>query len=81
MFAVFYNKGSENRPIYAAALFKDADRANGFREINGGFIRRIYTSCDRCLLLDSSDVSHDNCMYNGNMVGHSRNHCTANACF
>lgn len=81
-FAVFVNKGSVNKPIYHAAIFRRESAAKAYRGLYGnGIIRQIEMECDRCLRLDSSDVEHHNCMYNGNAIGHSKAHCTATACF
>lgn len=35
--------------------------------------------CERCEWDNS--VPHDSCLYGGNAVGHTKAHCTANACF
>lgn len=43
------------------------------------FTRKGVEGCARCL--DKFDVSHFNCRYNGEKVGHSKGHCTASACF
>lgn len=82
-YALFTNKGTAARPLYVASIFLSEAAAKGQRDFNGGkgIIRLIEMDCERCLRLDSSDVQHYNCMYNGHMIGHSAAHCTANACF
>lgn len=84
MFAVFVNKGSANSPIYVPTIFKGHSAAIAFRtiQVDSAFIRELVDDCDRCLRLDPSDVSHFNCIYHGQAIGHSHNgHCTATACF
>lgn len=76
-FAVFSNVGSQNKPIYKATIRKGKDAAYAVR----GIVRRIDLDCARCLILDSSDVAHDSCIYNGERPGHSKAHCTATSCF
>lgn len=82
-YALFTNVGSADRPVYTASIFLSEDAAKGQRDFNGGngIIRLIEMGCERCLRLDSTDVQHYNCMYNGQAIGHSKAHCTANACF
>jgi hypothetical protein len=35
--------------------------------------------CERCKW--DTAVPHNNCLYNGNAIGHSKAHCTADACY
>ena len=44
-----------------------------------GFTRDGVEGCTRCQ--DPYDVPHFSCIYNGLSIGHSKSHCTANACW
>lgn len=51
------------------------------KDIFNVVIRIVDSECVRCQSGDSSDVPHFNCMYQGKAIGHSKAHCTANACW
>lgn len=40
---------------------------------------RVVSDCARCQT--DPYVPHDNCLYGGRAMGHSRTHCTADACY
>jgi hypothetical protein len=56
--------------------------AGTVRIIEGDFGRIVQKADENCARCDTDAyVPHYNCLYNGNAVGHSAAHCTANACY
>lgn len=63
--------------------FETRDKAQAFAKFNRlhGIASYIIpeSECERCKW--DNHIAHDSCLYGGNAIGHSRSHCTADACF
>lgn len=45
---------------------------------NSTMVIECVANCEQC---PNPYVPHFNCLYGGNEIGHSKAHCTANACY
>lgn len=61
--------------VFAKAINETTPAIEGTVTVN----YKTDPTCPRCKT--DKYVPHYNCMYHGNAVGHSKAHCTANACY
>jgi hypothetical protein len=82
MYAIFYRNGDSHTRLLANTNVPE--KARKWAEdmgIQHPVIKWYVPRCERCRRDNGSDVPHDNCMYGGNRVGHSKAHCTAGGCW
>lgn len=77
---VAFNWVKRNKAVgnHVRFVTEEVEIPKRFNELTIDEMKAIEADCSQCLLF--SGVGHFNCMYGGFKVGHSREHCSADAC-
>ncbi len=69
------NKAAGNHVRFVT---EEVEVAKSWDELTKDEMKAIEDACPQCILYAA--VSHFNCSYGGSKIGHSRAHCSADAC-